>query len=101
VILAGCGGSSSKAGGGLKDLGVSPRLASCTDWRRGTVEQRYGTVRAIRRFAGGPVPSPAGHGPVLKDSQAYKLFQGWCAQRYASAFKLYRLYTRAASFVGH
>ena len=41
---------------------------------------------------------PGGHGAVLNDDKAYRLFQNYCAQPFAARFKLYRLYNRAAAF---
>ena len=38
---------------------------------------------------------------MLDDKRAYKLFDSLCAQHFARAFKLYKLYERAAAFVGH
>ena len=72
----------------MPDVGVPARLASCADWRR------------ARRFAGGQVEAPAGqgHGAVLTETQAYTLFQHYCRYTFASQFKLYKLYTRAAAF---
>ena len=74
------------------------RLADCTDWKEADLKQRYATIEALRRFAGGPTGSPGGRGATLEDDEAYKLFESYCANDFASAFKLYRLYTRAASF---
>jgi hypothetical protein len=106
ALLAGCGGS-----GGSKPrvnlpppgVGASIRTDDCTDWNRGTVEQRRGTVVQLRQFAGGPVGSSAGiqNGPVLSDDRAYNLLQSYCANRFARGFKLYKLYERAAAFLGH
>ena len=53
--------------------------------------------REIKRFAGGPVGGQ-GHGAVLPDDRAYTLFQHYCSYGFASQFKLYKLYTRAAAF---
>jgi hypothetical protein len=73
----------------------------CTDWKRASLMQRYGTIKEIRDFAGGPVGSePGGHGATLPDDKAYKLFERSCAHYYARGFKLYKLYTRAAAFGG-
>lgn len=59
-------------------------------------------MRLLRDFAGGPVgSSPLQHGRVLGDKQAYQLLQRFCGEPYAVNFKLYKLYTRAASFIGH
>jgi hypothetical protein len=74
---------------------------NCSDWRRASVAARRGTVREIRDFAGGPVGTPSGRGAVLEDWQAYSLFERTCSRDYASQFKLYKLYTRAAAFRGH
>ena len=81
----------------LPDLGVSPSLASCRDWRAGRPSQRMGTVREIRRFAGGPSSNDV-RGATLSDRHAYRLFQNYCANRFAQNFRLYKLYTRAAAF---
>ena len=99
--LAACGGSGSgqPAAEQGADLGQPPSLADCSDWRQANVRERYGTIRQIRDFAGGPVGSvPGGHGATLPDDRAYKLFERWCGNGYARGFKLYKLYTRAAAF---
>jgi hypothetical protein len=75
---------------------VPLRLADCSDWRNADTAERLGTVRVIREFAGGPTGSPAGYGATLPNEQAYRLFQGYCSASFASAFRLYKLYTRAA-----
>jgi hypothetical protein len=79
------------------------READCTDWKRGKVDQRRSTVAQLRKFAGGPVGSSAGiqKGPVLDDDRAYKVLESYCSKYFARGFKLYKLYERAASFVGH
>jgi len=78
------------------------RSANCTDWKRGTVDERRSTVVALRNFAAGPVGSSASiqRGPVLDDGRAYKLLQSYCKRFFARGFKLYKLYERAAAFVG-
>ncbi|MDQ6810658.1 MAG: hypothetical protein M3Z95_02005 [Actinomycetota bacterium] len=108
ALLSGCGGSGHARAGGLANtsasgVGESLRLDNCTDWNRATISQRRATVLALRKFAGGPVGSSAGmaNGPVLSDDRAYKLFQGYCANFFARGFKLYKLYTHAAAFIGH
>jgi hypothetical protein len=98
--LSGCFGSSDQpresAGASIGEV----RLANCSDWRRATVRERYGTIEDLRDFAGQPSGSsqPSGHGATLKDDQAYKLFEGYCSKDFARGFKLYKLYTRAAAF---
>jgi hypothetical protein len=107
VLLSGCGGSShskTRASGNTNlGVGSSISLDNCTDWRKGTVAQRRDTVVQLREFAGGPIGSSAGiqKGPVLSDDRAYKLLQSYCANQFARGFKLYKLYERAAVFLGH
>jgi hypothetical protein len=107
ALLGGCGGSSSAenqpfptTGAGV---GISLRTANCSDWQRGTVEARRRTVVLLRGFAGGPIGSSKGiqRGPVLDDTRAYKVLQSYCANYFARGFKLYKLYERAAAFLGH
>ena len=52
-------------------VGASIRSANCTDWEKGTIDQRHSTVIKLRQFAGGPVGSSAGiqNGPVLTDER--------------------------------
>lgn len=102
ALVAGCGGggggapakrttsTESEAAIVSKDLGVDVRLADCTNWNKGSRAARLGTIHEISTA----VPDQA----KLSDAQAYRLFDGWCSQRYATAFKLYKLYTRAAAF---
>jgi hypothetical protein len=79
-------------------IGESVRLADCADWRDGSYRERFETVKTLRRFVGGSAGSPAGRGPVLPDDRAYDLLDNYCKKGFASHFKLYKLYVRAASF---
>jgi hypothetical protein len=107
AILAGCGSGSSTQ----PQVDVGPNvgqpisLADCNDWNQAGTEQRLGTIKQLKGFAGGPVignnpSSPSGTGSVLDDKDAYNLFNGWCKQSFARGFKLYKLYERAAAFTG-
>ena len=107
AAVAGCGGGSSTQ----PQVDVGPNvgqpisLADCDDWKQANTEQRLGTIRQLKDFAGGPIvgnnaSSPSGTGAVLDDKDAYNLFNGWCSQNYARGFKLYKLYERAAAFTG-
>jgi hypothetical protein len=106
ALLGSCGGSSSSKEQ-PKDFPApavgSVRSADCSDWKRGDVEQRRRTVVQLRKFASGPVGSSAGiqRGPVLDDRRAYRILQSYCAKYFARGFKLYKLYTRAAAYIGH
>jgi hypothetical protein len=107
VLLGGCGGSGSSKkqvdysrGPGV---GTSIVTANCTDWQRGSDFQRHRTVVQLRDFAGGQIGSSTGlkNGRVLDDGRAYKVLQSYCVNEFARGFKLYKLYERAAAFVGH
>lgn len=102
LVAGGCGGEDGSAQSPQQgpQLGDPINLADCRDWNQGSVDEKLGTVRAIREFLGGPVPGTGGTGATLDDDQAYDLFQGWCENEFARGFKLYKLYARAAAFSG-
>jgi hypothetical protein len=107
ALVAGCGGGPNTQ----PQIDVGPNvgqpisLADCNDWNQANTQQRLGTIKQLKDFAGGPVvgnnaSSPAGTGSVLDDKKAYDLFNGWCSESFARGFKLYKLYERAAAFSG-
>ena len=102
VATAGCTGGDEAANRAQiatdARLGQPVRLADCEGWQDAGARERYGTVEALRRFAGDRSGSPGGRGATLDDSDAHDLFDRACAEPYARAFKLYKLYTRAAAF---
>lgn len=101
VLLAGCGsggGTPPPHLGGVVNLGTDLRLANCTDWKNGTLEERLGTIGQIRNYVSGPVGNGGGHGNTLDDKRAYDVMNEWCSQSFARGFKLYKLYTRSAAF---
>ena len=98
IGATGCGGGSPSAPVQGPSLGVPLRLADCTDWKKGDVSARLGTIQELHDFAGGPSGSPAVHGNVLEDKTAYELLQKECSLFAARGFKLYKLYERAAAF---
>jgi hypothetical protein len=106
ALLVGCGSSSTPAGPDVgPNVGAPINLADCTDWNAAGVEQRLGTIRQLKNFAGGPVvggsaTDPSGTGAVLDDEEAYKLLNRYCDSDFARGFKLYKLYERAAAFTG-
>ena len=98
VALAGCGGDAAPADQGVG--GNTPlRLADCDDWNGSGVDERLATVEQLRKLNEGQ--SEQVRGPVLDDDQAYDLLEGQCEPEFAGAFKLYKLYGRAAAFLGH
>jgi len=101
--LAGCAESSddppkreSISGVGQPLGGSVAPLAQCRDWQRGTPEERQATIEDIR---GQLTPQTAqGEDSGLPDEEAHALFDRVCAQEYASAFRLYRLYVQRVGF---
>lgn len=111
VLLGGCGEASTShastfpthlAGPVTADVGESARSDTCAQWERGTVQQRHGALKRLRKFATSPIGSSnvRKYGPTLSESRAYRLFDSLCAKHFARAFKLYKLYERAAAFLG-
>jgi hypothetical protein len=106
ALVSGCGGTAHSSTLGLHsslDVGESARSDTCEQWQKGTVAERHGTLIRLRKFAESPVGSSQGlqNGHALTDEQGYKLFQSFCSKHFARGFKLYKLYERAAAFVGH
>jgi hypothetical protein len=103
ALATGCGdsGDSSDPGSsalGSPDLQSTAREADCTDWDGASVEEQRVIVDSIAEFEGG---APTGtQGRTLPDDEAFGLFDRFCGQDYARAFKLYKLYVRAAAFQG-
>lgn len=66
------------------------------------MQQRHGALKRLHKFASSPIGSSQDrkYGPTLSDSRAYRLFDSLCAKHFARAFKLYKLYERAAAFLG-
>lgn len=74
---------------------VAP-LAQCRDWLRGSRDERLATIEDIRGQLTPQTSESEDSG--LSDQEAYDLFDRVCAQEYASAYRLYRLYVQRAGF---
>jgi hypothetical protein len=74
------------------------RTARCLDWNLASAAEQQRLVHGLRVFFGGQVDSPGLRGQVLTDLNAARLLDAYCAQPYASAFSLYRIYGNAAAF---
>ena len=101
ITFGACGGSGSDEQAQKRAPAPNPtevRLVDCADWRAADAGRREQIVAAVRTFAGGESGSPGGHGATLDDAEAARLFDNYCAQDFATRFKLYKLYARAASF---
>ena len=98
LALAGCGGDSATADQGVGG-NTALRLADCDDWNGSGADERLVTIGQLRELNEGQ--SEEVRGPVLDDDQAYDVLEGQCEPEFAGAFKLYKLYGRAAAFLGH
>jgi hypothetical protein len=100
AAVAGCGGDTAPAEQGI-GVNRTLQLANCEDWNKSGVDERLITVKQLRDFAGAPVGNIDARGAILDDDQAYDLLEAQCDPEFAGAFKLYKLYVRAAAFTGH
>jgi len=73
------------------------RVADCRYWNATDAAEHRSLLAAMRAFFGAEADNGQ-RGPVLSDQQAEQLFSGACRPAYAKAFKLYKLYGRAAAF---
>jgi hypothetical protein len=107
IALPACGaddgGSGRKAGEPVDIQGVglvsnnsTAQFANCRDWRGGSRERRYATIRDIRGQLT-PQRSETAESD-LSDEAAYKLFQHACAADFSAALRLYKLYAHAQAF---
>jgi hypothetical protein len=74
--------------------------ANCSTWISSSEADRAWIIANVTRFAGGPVldgEKIVGYGDTLSAEEARTLFDGWCGQRFARGFLLYKLYTYAAA----
>ena len=113
VAMAGCGGSGSGSAArstASATVAGSPasanpvatadtvRVADCRLWQVLDRPARGRLLAAMHTFFGGPVDYGNGHGGVLDAAHATRLFDNYCRLPFARAFKLYKLYGRAAAF---
>ena len=100
LLLVGCGdgdgGKKPVRGVGEVRANSTAQFASCKDWRKGTVEQRYATIRDIRLQLD-PQTADATQ-TELPDRTTYRLFQKTCAADFAASLRLYKLYARAEAY---
>jgi hypothetical protein len=98
IGVAGCGGDTSATPQGV-GAGTETRLADCDDWNSSSTEERLVTIGQLTEINTGQ--SEVYRGKILGDDQAYDILEAQCEPEFAGAFKLYKLYGRAAAFVGH
>jgi hypothetical protein len=99
MLLGGCGGSDpSPSSESSAAVAATVRTANCTDWKAASSAQQRQLVAGMREFFSGQVDTPGLRGTALPDARAINIFDSSCAQPYAGAFSLYRLYGNAAAF---
>jgi hypothetical protein len=100
ALLTACGGGSDSSGGQPSSAAqaATVRTATCDSWNAAPRAEQDQLVVGMREFFGGQVDSPGLRGQVLPDDKARRLFNTYCAQPFAGAFNLYRLYGNAAAF---
>jgi hypothetical protein len=98
LLMACSGGASAASDSSGVAQAATVRTATCASWRAAPATEQRQLVVGMREFFGGRVDSPGLRGQVLPDAKALRLFNSYCAQPFASAFSLYRLYGNAAAF---
>jgi len=102
VVLAGCGGAGSDTGTTTTLSGTDLQHLTCTDWQNADEIRRDEILAGFRAILGGQVIAreASGHGSVLDDDFAHRVFDNYCGQTFARAFTLYKLYGQASGFAG-
>ena len=77
--------------------GSAAALVTCRDWRGAGEDERLATIADVRSKL---APQDAGiELPQLTDEEAAEVFDNSCRPEWASGFRLYKLYAKAAGFV--
>ena len=79
------------------DVQTSTRESDCQDWNAASVEGPAGDRDVDGRVRGGATGTV---GRTVPRRRGPRLFERACDPRYAGAFKLYKIYARAAAFSG-
>ena len=104
AVLPGCAGGEDEPGAVAPSAGFNQeqpgRQLRCTDWTDADPQGKRAIVDRLQAFIGGPVTGEGfeARGTVLKDEQAYELFDSRC--EHFPGFLLYKLYSHAAAFAG-
>jgi hypothetical protein len=95
--LSSCGGEEPPAEPLGEKLGGSvATLVSCRDWAGGPRDRKLATIADIRNQVSRD--DTAVKAPPLSDDEAMRLFDRECRASYATGFRLYVLYARAAGW---
>ena len=101
TVMAGCGGDDAKETAGAQPVGdISggsvAQFADCGDWKGGSREERYATIKVLRGQLT-PQLSKTAASP-LSDDRAYEVFQNACSPEWADSLRLYKLYVKVQGF---
>jgi hypothetical protein len=100
VALSGCGGGKDATS---KPPPIPLATFNCGQWTAARADIRRTVLDELHGFYGSPVSGQRrtrAYGTVLSDAEATRLFNAYCARSFAGHFTLYKLYARAAAFVG-
>lgn len=70
------------------------KVATCADWRAGSITDRQDAANELKRIVGGP----SEHGLTLGADEGYEALHVSCRSELARGLLLYELYTRAVAF---
>lgn len=103
TVVAGCGGDESPEAAAGKPQPVGDisggsvaQFADCGDWKGGTRDERYETIKVLRGQLT-PQLSKTAASP-LSDDRAYSVFQEACKPDWADSLRLYKLYVKVQGF---
>lgn len=99
LAVSGCGGGEEPPPAeplGQKLGGSVATMVACKDWAGGPRDRKLATIADIRSQVSRD--DTAVKSPPLSDTEAMQLFDRECARSYASGFRLYVLYARAAGW---
>jgi hypothetical protein len=99
VALGGCGGSARHQ----SPPPIPLATFTCGEWTEARADIQQTVLDELHGFYGSPVSGQRrtqAYGTVLSDAEARRLFGAYCSRPYAGHFTLYKLYARAAAFVG-
>jgi hypothetical protein len=104
LALGGCGGGGKGANAPASKAPPIPLATfNCGQWSVARADIRQTVLDELHGFYGGPVSGKRrtqSYGTVLSDAEATRLFDTYCARSFAGNFTIYKLYARAAAFVG-
>lgn len=98
LSIAACGGSDKPKPAVKPASQATIRAADCNLWHVLKPGERASLLAGLHVFFGAAVDNDQGRGAILADDKATAVIDGACRPSYAGAFKLYKIYGRAAAF---